>query len=375
MISGGGVTNIDEPGMYRTSDGVLHVAMMRGNASTDSIDVAHISPSGKLLGRQAVLDNWEGLTEDPDFVPGAAGGIRMVFGGHTGSTGDPYAEGYVYTTSSDPTGTVWTLAPNTQPAIAHTSGYASYGTGAATLADGTLVSAYPLNSAITTRSAPGPWGRSPSTCAAPTTWRWPRTASTPGPPGMATAAPTPPTRDPGPPDPPGARTDRAGPAVGERRQPRLGGHQPGCRHGSPRNGIYLAYLKGYPTAKAVTRLEVRHQPRQLGPRVEGADTVALSVGPAGRLWLAWDDASDDIRAVRTDPKGLTFGAVQLLKTPGDASVYHVNIEGSAGHGDVVFNDCSRSCTSRSCRAQREVRPREVERRQVGEGLLQGHRRR
>ena len=156
VISGGGVTNIDEPSMYRTADGVLHVAMVRGDASTDSIDVAHVSPSGQLLGRQAVIDSWQGVTEDPDFVPGAAGGIRLVFGGHTGNTGDPYAEGYVYQASSDPTGTVWTPAPSTQPAIGHVSGYASYGTGSTTLADGTLVSAYPLNSEIYYQVGAGP---------------------------------------------------------------------------------------------------------------------------------------------------------------------------------------------------------------------------
>ncbi len=49
VISGGGLSNIVEPGMHRTADGTLHVAIVRENAnSTDYIDVAHVSESGKL---------------------------------------------------------------------------------------------------------------------------------------------------------------------------------------------------------------------------------------------------------------------------------------------------------------------------------------
>ena len=51
-----GVTNIVEPGMYRTADGTLHVAIVRGNSDdTESIDVAHVSESGQLLGRTEVI--------------------------------------------------------------------------------------------------------------------------------------------------------------------------------------------------------------------------------------------------------------------------------------------------------------------------------
>ncbi len=197
VISGGGVTNIDEPGMYRTSDGVLHVAMMRGNPSTDSIDVAHISPSGQFLSRQAVLDNWEGLTEDPDFVPGAAGGIRMVFGGHTGSTGDPYAEGYVYQTSSDPTGTVWTLASEhaasdrTHERIRQLR----HGLGDPGGRHTRLGVPAQQRDLLPGRRGAGAVVQR-ATCAAPTTWRWRPTASTRGPPGTATAGRAPPTKAP-----------------------------------------------------------------------------------------------------------------------------------------------------------------------------------
>ena len=77
------------------------------------------------------------------------------------------------------------------------------------------------------------------------------------------------------------------------------------------------------------------------PGSEGASHVALAGGPGGRLWLAWDTESDDIRAVRTSPSGLKFGAVRDVATPGSSTVYGVNIEGSSGTADVVFNDATR----------------------------------
>jgi len=340
VISGGGVTNIDEPSMYSTADGVLHVAMVRGNPSTDSIDVAHVSPSGKLLGRQAVVDNWSGLTEDPDFVPGAAGGIRMVFGGLTGSTGDPYAEGYVYQTSSDATGTVWTLAPNTQPAIADVGGYASYGTGSATLADGTLVSAYPLNSAIYYQVGAGPVGSfSVDVCCAydmavatdgVNAW-----ASWYGNGGSGASNE-------------GTLVRQIHPVLGpivRAPQSVSGSDSLGTSQAvgmvSTKNGIYLAYLKGYPTAKAVVLWKLGTSSVQVVPDSAGASHVALAAGPGGRLWLAWDTPDDNVRTVRTSPDGKTFGAVQEASTPGSSTVYGVNIEGSVGTGDIVFNDGSK----------------------------------
>ncbi len=91
-ISGGGLSNIIEPGMYRTADGTLHVAIVRGNSDdTESIDVAHVSESGQLLGRTEVIPHWSGVTADPELVGSPSGGLRLVFGGHrTVEFGEPY---------------------------------------------------------------------------------------------------------------------------------------------------------------------------------------------------------------------------------------------------------------------------------------------
>lgn len=145
VVSGIGVSNIVEPGVYRTADGTLHVAITGTANSTDTIEVAHVSAAGNLTGRHAAVPGWSGTTADPDLVAGPAGGMRLVFGGHrTTVFGDPYNEGYLYYTSADGIGASWTLAPNTSPAVAGNTGYVSSGTGVTTLADGTLVTAYPF---------------------------------------------------------------------------------------------------------------------------------------------------------------------------------------------------------------------------------------
>jgi hypothetical protein len=339
VISGGGVTNTDEPSMYRTADGVLHVAMVRSGTSTDSIDVAHVSATGKFQGRQAVIDGWSGLTDDPDLVPGVAGGIRLVFGGLTGNTGDPYAEGYVYQASSDPTGTVWSLAPSTQPAIGHVSGYASYGTGSTTLADGTLVSAYPLNSEIYYQVGAGAvqsFGVDECcaydmTVASDGVNAWASWYGNGGSGGNE-----------------GTLVRQIHPTLGpilQAPQSVSGGDSLGTSQAvamvATGNGIFLAYLKGYPTAKAVVLWKLGTSIVKTVPGSEGASHVAMGTGPGGRLWLAWDTPSDDIRAVRTSTSGLKFGAVRDVATPGSSTVYGVNIEGSSGTGDIVFNDATR----------------------------------
>ncbi len=77
------------------------------------------------------------------------------------------------------------------------------------------------------------------------------------------------------------------------------------------------------------------------PGSAGASHVAMAAGPGGRLWLAWDTPSDDIGAVRTSTTGLKFGAVRNVSTPGSSTVYGVNIEGSSGTANIVFNDSTR----------------------------------
>ena len=77
------------------------------------------------------------------------------------------------------------------------------------------------------------------------------------------------------------------------------------------------------------------------PGSKGADHLAMSNVPGGRLWLAFRDDDMGLRAVRTNPAATKFGAVQKVKPPKGSSIYVVEVEGGTGRGDVVFNDGSR----------------------------------
>jgi len=336
-ISGPGVSNITEPGMYRTADGTLHVAIQT-SSNLDSIDVAHVAASGALTGRSSAIPGWEGLTEDPDLIPGPGGGMRMVFGGlRTTTTGDPYSEGYVYSASSDASGGAWTLAPNTTPAVAGPSGHASYGTGATQLADGTIVAAFPLNSVVTYQignTAPQTFSV-PECCVYDMTLvndggtvyaGWYANGNSPANKGVfvRTIYPT------------------LGPIIqapssvtnGET----LGTGQAVAMVARPGGGVYLAYQKGYPTAKNVALWRVGAAKPKLLKHSKGADNIGLSAGPTGRLWLAFDNGDNDISVVQTNAAATEFGAIQTIKTPKNSTVYGANIQGGSTRGDVVFNN-------------------------------------
>ena len=106
-------------------------------------------------------------------------------------------------------------------------------------------------------------------------------------------------------------------------------------------GIFLAYLKGYPTAKAVVLWKLGTTIVKTVPGSEGASHVAMAAGPGGRLWLAWDT---DVRRHPRRPHQHQRPEVRRRprrRHPGSSTVYGVNIEGSSGTADIVFNDATR----------------------------------
>jgi hypothetical protein len=337
-ISGGGISNISEPGLYRTADGTLHVAITSNVANTNQIDISHISASGALTGRSSAINGWASTTYDPDLVAGPGGGMRLVFGGqHTTVTGDPYNEGYVYLASSDASGGTWTLASNTTPAIASPQGYGSYGTGVTTLADGTLVSAYPLNATVTYQVGGNPPQSftHPACCVydmslvndGGTVWAaYYANGSSPADQGVfvRTIYPTlgPAIQAPGSvtngsslsPDQAVAMVARAG------------------------GGVYLAYLQGYPTAKNVALWKVGTPSPKKVKHSKGADQVSLSAGVSGQLWLAFNDGHNNVGVVHTNAAASELSPVQTVRTPKGSTIYDLGIAAGTGRGDVVFNN-------------------------------------
>ncbi len=336
-ISGGGISNIVEPSLHRTADGTVHVTIQSGTPSTDSIEVAHVSASGALTGRHTAIPSWSGTTSDPDLVTGPGGGMRLVFGGHhTTVTGDPYNEGYVYYASSDAAGAGWTLAPNTAPAVAHLGGYVSSGTGVTTLADGTLVTAFPFNDGIHFQVGAGPvqsfgfpaccaYDMSLATDATGAVYAaWYANGGVPGAQGILVRQ-IHPTLGPIVQAPGGVTgNDQAIPLVTR-----------------PDGGVYLAYPRGELNNQGFALWQVGTGIVRKVPGSKGADHLAMSIGGGGRLWLAFRDETFGVRVVRTNPSATKFGAVRKIKTPKGSTVYQIGIEGSTGRGDLVINDETR----------------------------------
>ena len=343
MISGGGLSNIVEPGMYRTADGTLHVAIVRENANfTASIDVAHISESGKLLGRTTVIDQWSGVTSDPELVGLAhrrhAAGLRRAADRRDRR---PLQRGLRLLGRVRPSGTVWTLAPNTTPANAGTTGYASYGTGVTTLGDGTLVTAYPLNSTIYYQVGVGTAVQSfevRDCCAYDMTlaqdngvvWAaWSANGDTDSTRGIFVRQIYPTLGR-----PEGAQVEH------ERRYLALAqGVAMTVRNGG---GTYITYCTGYPFCDTMVLWKIGEGGTTKVPGSKNAAQVAISDAPSGRLWLAWATDSDEVYAIRTDTTAKGFGALRHLAPPKKSlGVYDLGVEGSRARGDIVFNDSER----------------------------------
>ncbi len=332
-ISAGSITNIIEPSLHRTADGTLHVTIVNSTSSTDSIDVAHVSAAGALTGRHTAIPSWSGTTADPDLVTGPGGGMRLVFGGHhTTVTGDPYNEGYVYYASSDGLGASWTLAPNTAPAVAEVTGYVSSGTGVTTLADGTLVTAYPFNSQIFYQVGAGPV----QSFATPACCAYDMTLATDGTGAVYAAW----YSNGGVPGAQGTLVRQLYPTLGPVVQAPGGvtGNDQGMAMVTrPDGGVYLAYPRGELNKQGFALWRLGTGTVRKVPGSKGADHLAMSTAPGGRLWLAWRDDDFGIRVVRTNGSASKFGAVQKVKPPKGTSPYQIGIEGSTGRGDLVIN--------------------------------------
>jgi len=99
----------------------------------------------------------------------------------------------------------------------------------------------------------------------------------------------------------------------------LVGHEPQPRAiASPtgRGGIYVAYCNN---AWPCTQVKLWRYGAKYAVAVPGASlptTVAMSVGPSGRLWIAWWSAQNGtVRVVRTNEAGNSFGPVETHTGP------------------------------------------------------------
>src|SRR5262249_21126354 len=122
----GTVVNFAEPGVARTSDGVLHVVYTR-QAGTKA-DLAHVtvSPAGKVGAATVALGGWSAMSH-PDLLRMPDGSLRAFFGGIR-STAPGETNNAMNTATAPASGASWTLQPG--KAAQSTSAYATSYAGA-----------------------------------------------------------------------------------------------------------------------------------------------------------------------------------------------------------------------------------------------------
>lgn len=337
-VTSGNVVNIAEPGLYRTSDGVLHLVYLRQGPSSDTLAFTSIGAGG-VTATGVAVGGWAALPQDPKVVGVPGGGMRLVFGGiRTTSGGDPYGTGQMFSATADAAGATWPLAAGALTA----SGYAidSYGTGATTLADGTPVVSFPLNSTLTWNAGGSPADSTytfgeccvyDSTLARDGDEVWVAFAANGS--SAATA---------------GLFVKRLLPTVGPTTKvPRssegsntLTPSQSTAFVARPGGGLYVAYCVGYPTCTKVGLWRVGSDRPRMVRRSAGARDIAIATGPGGRLWIAWT-TYDAVKVVHTGATGVHFSAVRTLKPPRAApDLYGITIAGTNRSVDLVINNGS-----------------------------------
>ncbi|MDO9457613.1 hypothetical protein [Nocardioides sp.] len=324
--------------LHRTPDGVLHVVYPRDEGTTGQIGHTAIRANGTTALANLVLPtSWSIVEPTPVVTAGPSGaGLRVVFGGQQTTSPGFWSDGKMYTLTAPASGTPWALPMETVGQSG--AAYASYGTAATTLADGTPVAAYPLNSSVTWHVGTGTGPDQSFTHAACCVYDLAMVRS--GSEvyvGYYANGGTPATQ--------GTFVRRIHPTLG----PLL--KAPGSSVGDASvptervalaaragGGVYAAYCAGYPTCTGIRLWKVGASRAIAVPGSRYAARIALAAAPGGRLWLSWGDNLPSVKAVRTNPAATRLGIRRDAGVPrGHPAIYALAMEGSTGRGDVVIN--------------------------------------
>jgi hypothetical protein len=324
--------NIDEIGLARTPNGVLHVLWPRDRS------VLHSSISSNargVRGPNRVFTYPNGLNKSVALIRSGAG-LRAFFSGVFDTTTAPLTGLMATATSGD--GTSWALQPT--PA----SNNSQAGRSAVSAASGIGAVAGPGGVPISTwgDSAPGENGfhaglaftgqdvRFASACCVygpnigvdsatgRTILAWKLAGATDGtfvksltPPGPNQA-------------PPGGRSVDASTRVG------ITGRSAG------RSGVFLAYQRGtnqFRSRPAVWRVGAARARTLTG--VRGARSIGISPAPGGRLWVFWYRGKR-VFAVRSNKSATAWGAIVSRRAPrGTDTLYRVFGDGTRGSLDLL----------------------------------------
>ena len=333
----GTVINFAEPGLARTSDGVLHVVYTRKNGTKEDLVHLEVAPGGNVGPDAVALGGWSTMSH-PDLLRMPDGSLRAFFGGIR-STNAGETNNSMNTATAPASGAPWTLKPG--KAAQSTSAYATGVAGAGLAKDGTPISTWSGSPGLGFHygiDASTPDGKISQTgCCLYTPEVAVDSAS-----GQAwvgfhsneSAAP-------------GLYVNAIGPAGAQGGRRLAQGSVTGKNSVYPGNrtsltgrigagGVYLFYGQGYPTFKTLALWKVDTAKPQIVMKADRNEHANVAAAPDGRLWLMWEQ-NGTIYAARTNKAASKVGAANTLKPPGGGTIYRLNGEGSAGPLDLIAN--------------------------------------
>src|SRR5215831_9135767 len=338
---------IASAGLYRTADGLLHVAWARHDTGSYSLNYSTVGPNAMLEGTGTIVKGWTGVSFYPRLVAGPSGGIRAVFTGANGVSGSPYNIGTMYSAVSSAAGTTWALVKGS---MSQSTFIPATDTSATTQSTVTPVASWPGGSGVafhvgTDPSTPAtkPDGTVAVTSGSGTVvgttlareidgsvWVAWFTASGATDQGYwvdkITPAQTAKTEAPG-----------SGSTSGSNNQP----HQSVAFAAGAKGGGYLAYCVATTTIGcahiALWKVGAAKATTVPGSTTQHAAHVAIAAAPGGHLWVLWYDTSQNkIHVIRSNAAVTKFGPGQTIAAPPSTSELDgLQAEGSQGPLDVV----------------------------------------
>lgn len=335
-------TSVDQVGLLRTGDGVLHVAWHhRTGPNTEDLLHTVISRDGLIGATRSIQAGWTGFT-NPALVA-HAGGIRAFWGGmRSTDASDPQTE--ISTALSIDGGSTWGL----QPGSVVPAGGQAYGSAisATVLANGTTLQSWAgtlgtwvhagLSPATSNHDYQGPigqYGHDPALATDAsnrTVMAWySNAAGRLGVLAQDVAADG---------SPIGSAVTM--PGTGDMRIGMLGRTPLVARKGG---GLYVGYPTGSPAQTRIHLWRIGTGSTREIARVSGSGNqpVAVAAADEGRLWVAWvrnRGGVPEVLARRSNRGATVFGAtVDAGRAPGSMAAYHLDASAAAGALDLIGN--------------------------------------
>jgi len=333
----GTVINFAEPGLARTSDGVLHVIYVRKNGTKEDLVHVAVSLAGKVDADSVALGGWSAMSH-PDLLRMPDGSLRAFFGGIR-STSAGETNNAMNTATATAGGSPWTLKPG--KAAQAPSAYATGVTGAGLAKDGTPISTWSVAPGLGFHYGVNPGdadGKIPQTgCCLYTpdvavdsgsgqAWVGFHSNESAGPGLYVNAI--------GPGGPQGGRRLAPGSVTGK--SSIYPGNRASITGRIGAGGVFLVFGQGYPSFTTLALWKVDAARPQIVLKIDRNEHANIAAAPEGRLWLMWEQ-NGTIYAARTNKAATKVGAANALKPPGGATIYRLNGEGSAGPLDLIAN--------------------------------------